>query len=786
MTQKDPQQAHGRVNQTKVDGQYLTAEELLEKLEINLQPKKENKWLSFKSRKQKEADGEVTRLIARAKTAKRATEASESANPSQAKQEPEHATTRAFDQQSQRAHAWFERSEDKEGQEPEQAERRPQPTAAQSTNSQSTKESARQETRDLSNGAAGEAAASSESLAAWPMPRFDQAANEESAVEQVEAEGLSAEERTGQSVAPSKGSGAASTDEAVAQAATSASQQQPSDNETTGSASQKHSSDNQALVRGSFWLSLGNIVSRLLGAAFILPWLAMLGAAANQANALFSQGYNIYGILLSVATFGFPSAISKVMAQLIAKEDEDGLWSLTKQSLQIGTLLGIVFAALLYVAAPLLSNGNANVVPVLHSLAPAVLVFPAMSMVRGIFQGHQLMHISALSEIVEQVGRIIYLLLATWVVLGHDSSNWTGAVVQATFAAFIGALFAIAVLAYGWVRYQKLLHPRKSVENGSLVYQKKVKTKANLLSFLKPDKAQSLVLDILKESWPFVIIGASTNLFLFVDQYSFFPLMKAFFHTNADNLQVQFALFSANPNKLVMIVISFATSIAATALPILAAKKAAGEGVALKQQLLATLQLTALVLLPSALGMYAISDVLYKFFYPIDSTAQAGIYLLQFSALLTIVMALFMLLAFVLQALSEGKVVMRAFGYGLLIKVVSQVPLIFLFQGMGALIATGLGLGWSLYAMLAFLAKHYALSFRSMRKTLLLAYLASAAMAILAYFTAKFSASFLLSANSKLGAGLATFLAVMVGAGALVYLYKRFGLLRQVLNRGRI
>lgn len=547
--------------------------------------------------------------------------------------------------------------------------------------------------------------------------------------------------------------------------------------------------DNQALVKGSFWLSMGNIVSRLLGAAFILPWLAMLGAAANQGNALFSQGYNIYGILLSIATFGFPSAISKVMAELIAKEDEDGLWQLTKQSLQIGTILGIIFAVLLYVSAPLLSNGNENVIPVLHSLAPAVLVFPAMSMVRGIFQGHQLMHISAISEVVEQVGRIIYLLLATWVVLSADPANWTGAVVQATFAAFIGALFAVAVLAYGWVSYKDLIHPTVKAEEEQggrpLVYQKKVKVKTSVLDFIRPGQTRAMVANVLKESWPFVIIGASTNLFLFVDQYSFFPLMKAFFQETGNTLQVQFALFSANPNKLVMIVISFATSIAATALPILSAKKAVGDKAGLQQQVLTTIKLTSLVLLPSALGMYAVSDVLYKFFYPIDGTAQAGIYLLQFSSLLTIIMALFMLLAFVLQALSEPKTVVRAFCWGLLVKVLLQAPLIFLFQGMGALMASFVGFGWSLYLMLAFLKKEYQVSFDDLKVTLVPAYLASAAMAILAFLVSEFSANFILSDATKIGAGLATFLGMAAGGALLFYLYKRLGLLRAIFNRGR-
>ncbi|MDF7636788.1 polysaccharide biosynthesis protein [Leuconostocaceae bacterium ESL0958] len=526
--------------------------------------------------------------------------------------------------------------------------------------------------------------------------------------------------------------------------------------------------ERSALLKGSLWLSFGNIVSRILGAAFVLPWLAMLGAAANQGNALFSQGYTIYAILLAVATFGFPSAISKVMAQLIAKKDGRALWALTKQSLQIGTLLGLVFAAFLYLAAPFLANGNANVVRVLHSLAPAVLVFPLMSMVRGIFQGHQLMHLSAWSDIVEQVGRVVYLLLSTWFVLRADSSNWVGAVVQATFAAFIGALCSLALLGYGWLRYRKTIHPAAGSGAGSV-----------------QQSATAMVKNILKESWPFVIIGASTNLYLFVDQYTFFPLMKVFFHSHFDDLQVQFALFSANPNKLVMIVISFATSIAATALPILAAKQAALDERGVRQQLVAVLKLTTLVLLPAALGMYAIAGPLYRFFYPIDGTAMAGTYLLQFSALLTIVMSFYMLLAFVLQALSHGRSVMSAFVWGLLVKIVTQAPLLYLFQGMGALIATGLGLTWSIVLMLHQLKRHYQVSLSTIKRTIAKTYVAAIIMAVLAYGAAKMSATWLWSVDSKIGAALATFLGVLVGAIVLAWAYYKMGLLKQILRRGR-
>ncbi|WEV55001.1 polysaccharide biosynthesis protein [Leuconostocaceae bacterium ESL0723] len=523
--------------------------------------------------------------------------------------------------------------------------------------------------------------------------------------------------------------------------------------------------DNQAgktLLRGSIWLSIGNIVSRLLGAAFILPWLIMLGTNANRANALFSQGYTIYGILLAIATFGFPSAISKVIGQLMAKKDGNQVQALTKQSMYVGLGLGVVFGFLLYVGAPLLSNGNPNVVPVLRSLAPAVLVFPLMSMIRGVFQGHQLMHVSALSDIVEQIARIVYLLTATVVILHANPDNWLGVVVQATFAAFIGAAFSLLVLLWGWLKYYPIIMPRGGQSGGK--------------------QALALVTHILKESWPFVVIGSSTNIFLFVDQYTYFNIMKAFYNYTSDQLQVQFALFSANPNKLVMIVISFAISIATTALPLLSGSKATLTTQEVRGQLDQVLRLTMLILLPSALGMFAIAGPLYKMFYPIDSTSTAGIYLLQFSTILTVILSLFMLLALVLQALSETRTVMRAFAYGLLIKLVAQIPFVWALQGMGALIATSLGMGFAVLYMLSDLRRNYDIDLRQMAPDLVKILGASLVMALVAAGVVWLMRTLFLPVDTKLSVSVESIASVLVAGVVLFVLYLRLGLLNSLLG----
>ncbi|MGC2952013.1 polysaccharide biosynthesis protein, partial [Enterococcus faecium] len=77
---------------------------------------------------------------------------------------------------------------------------------------------------------------------------------------------------------------------------------------------------------------------------------------------------------------------------------------------------GLLFALIMYIASPWLahaSGGGVELIPTMRSLSIAVLVFPCMSVIRGFLQGNQEMMPYAQSQIVEQVARIFYMLLAT-------------------------------------------------------------------------------------------------------------------------------------------------------------------------------------------------------------------------------------------------------------------------------------------------------------------------------------------------------------------------------------
>ena len=88
------------------------------------------------------------------------------------------------------------------------------------------------------------------------------------------------------------------------------------------------------------------------------------------------------------------------------------------------TGLGLVFALVLYLFSPWLadlSGVGKDLIPIMQSLAWAVLIFPSMSVIRGFFQGMNNLKPYAMSQIAEQVIRVIWMLMATFFIMKMGS-----------------------------------------------------------------------------------------------------------------------------------------------------------------------------------------------------------------------------------------------------------------------------------------------------------------------------------------------------------------------------
>lgn len=228
------------------------------------------------------------------------------------------------------------------------------------------------------------------------------------------------------------------------------------DNQSTPTTVKKELTHDQQLISGSAWMTAGSMVSRVLGIIYIIPWMAWMGSEANAANALFQIGYTPYAFFLALATAGVPSAISKQISHYNAIGEYEVSKSIYKQGLKLMVFTGIISAAALYLLAPLLaktspSASTDDAVIVMRALVPALLIIPSQSVTRGFIQGHNTMAAPAISQMIEQFARIIFMLVSAYIitqVLLGEGEGMVTAVSYSTFAAFVGAIFSLAYLAW--------------------------------------------------------------------------------------------------------------------------------------------------------------------------------------------------------------------------------------------------------------------------------------------------------------------------------------------------
>lgn len=434
----------------------------------------------------------------------------------------------------------------------------------------------------------------------------------------------------------------------------------------------------EKMLKGSAWMTASNIISRLLGAVYIIPWYAWMGSHGDEANSLFSMGYTVYSLFLLISTAGIPAAIAKQTSYYNSLNEYKLSRQLFRRALQLMAVLGVIFSIFMYLCSPMLakwSGGGEELVPAMRSLSWAVLIFPCMSILRGYFQGNQNMMPYALSQIVEQVARVFYMLLSAFIIMKVMNGDYVSAVTQATFAAFIGMLASLFVLLF-YMRKQKPM----------LDYLEK--HSANQYKASTAD----LLVETLRQAIPFILVGSGVTVFKLVDQFTFSNIMKSFTDYSDSQLRTLFAIFNANPDKLTMVVIALATSISATSLPLITEAITLKKYNELSKLVSNNLQMFFFVMLPSTFGMIVLARPLYAMFYSPD---DLGVSVLIQACYAGLFMGFYMLSSTILMGMYENRAAMRYFGFGLLLKMVVQYPCILLFEVYGPLLATMIGFALS-------------------------------------------------------------------------------------------
>ena len=374
------------------------------------------------------------------------------------------------------------------------------------------------------------------------------------------------------------------------------------------------------LLRGTFILTFGTILSKVIGLIYVIPFYQIVGKHGTQ---LYSYSYVPYTIFISIATAGVPLAVSKFIAKYNALEEYAVGRKLFKSGLVVMLLTGFVAFLVMYFAAPLLAElshpgkgqHGAMYTTVIRAVSFALIVVPFMSLIRGYFQGHQSMGPSAVSQVVEQIVRIIFTLAGAYIVLKFLNGTIVSAVSVATFAAFIGAIGGLVVLFWYWFKRKPYLDELLEHDKGTINISLK-----------------EIYKEIFIYAAPFVFVGIANPLFQFIDQITFTRAMMDV-GINQKLADTAFGILNFESHKIVIIPVSLATAFSLTLVPSVTKAFVENDRKNLDHQLNQTFQVLLYLTLPAAIGLSLLAEPVYTAFYEHDSLGTqvlAHMHLLRF------------------------------------------------------------------------------------------------------------------------------------------------------------
>ncbi|MDH6366325.1 MULTISPECIES: polysaccharide biosynthesis C-terminal domain-containing protein [unclassified Breznakia] len=178
----------------------------------------------------------------------------------------------------------------------------------------------------------------------------------------------------------------------------------------------------KSLLVGGLVSSAGLFIAKFLSIFYTIPFDAILKSA--EYKAVYGGAYGVYSYVLTIAQAGLPFAIATLVSRYMARDDYKTTLLVRKVSFYTMTAFGFICMLFLLVASGPLASQMASkpaLVPLYRNslviLSLAVFIIPILSSVRGFYQGLKEIHVYSASQIVEQIVRILFLLIVSGIAI---------------------------------------------------------------------------------------------------------------------------------------------------------------------------------------------------------------------------------------------------------------------------------------------------------------------------------------------------------------------------------
>ena len=257
---------------------------------------------------------------------------------------------------------------------------------------------------------------------------------------------------------------------------------------------QNSNSNNSKFLKGTMILTISSIIVKVIGS---LNWIILSRVLGGEGIGLYQMGFPIYLMAITVSSAGVPVAISIITSEKLANKDYRGAKRVFNVSLRLLLVSGLIFSSALLFGADFLINQHiirdARAYYSIIALAPAVFFVTFLASFRGYLQGWQIMTPTATSEVVEQLVRVITMLVFADLFMPYGLAYAAGG---ASMGAGAGAFCALLVLMWFYRRLKRRLHEEIEAQDDSIPEESAGHIIKRLLKLALPVSLTSLMLPI--------------------------------------------------------------------------------------------------------------------------------------------------------------------------------------------------------------------------------------------------------------------------------------------------
>ncbi len=356
-------------------------------------------------------------------------------------------------------------------------------------------------------------------------------------------------------------------------------------------------------------LAIASIMSKLLGMVYSIVFTYIL---TKEGNGYYGTAQSVYYIILVIATFSIPSAVSKIMAEHIEKGQYRNVKRIFNCAMIYVLVVGGIASIITYVFAPVMVKEVSNATLSLRILAPTIFISGFLSVYRGYFQAYGNMVPTSISQIVEQIFNVVVSIVAALVFMKWATANGMGDQIQKYGSAggTLGTGIAcLAGLIYMMVLFQK--------EKKTLYANIQNDNTGSIMSYRDGFKVLLMI------ATPIIFSSFIYNVNVSLDMKIYMATMENM-GVGATELAGSYALYSRYYLVLANVPIAMATAISSAIIPGVSSAFAVNNIAECKRKVQQGMQLTLVLTAPCAIGFATLGKPIVNLLFKrlADSDAQ--------------------------------------------------------------------------------------------------------------------------------------------------------------------